>query len=155
MGTAVQDDTGKSLVGGLWLILSPTYRNGTLAAPILRQGYLMVKNNHILRTAMAVTPQGKGAIVFTLVGPDYYPSGAFLPITLTSTATTIQVVAPGTGPEDGFTAYPPDGILARWGDSSSAVAAADGTIWMSAEFIPTAPRTEFANWGISIIRYLP
>ncbi len=155
LGSQVQDDAGKFLVGGAWAILSPTYRNGTLAAPVLRQGYLMVKNNHILRPAMAVTAQGKGAIVFTLVGPDYYPGAGFLPINLTTTGTTVQLIAPGFLPEDGFTGYPDDNGLSRWGDSSSAVVAPDGSIWMSTGYIPNAPRTEFANWGTSIIRYLP
>jgi hypothetical protein len=157
MATQAVDETGRSVVAGGYAILSPTYRLGTLAAPVLRQGYLIVKNNHVLRPAVAVNPQGRGAIAFTLVGPDYYPSAGFVPIDTFSTGTTAQIAAFGAFPEDGFTGYPDFGGVgvARWGDYSCAVATADGSIWMTTEYIPDAPRTDFANWGTRVIRYLP
>ena len=156
LGTVVVDETSHNFVGGAYVILSPTFRRG-LSAFTLRQGYLRVSNNNLLRPAIAVNPQGQGAIVATLVGPDYYPSVAFLPIDTFSTSSTLQIAAPGFSPEDGFTGYPDNGFsttgIARWGDYSAAVAGSDGSIWMTTEYIPNAPRTDFANWGTFLIRY--
>jgi hypothetical protein len=153
----VIDENNRSVVGGAYMILSPTLRAGVLTASVLRQGYLVVKGNHLLRPAVAVNPQGKGAIAFTLVGPDYFPSAAFVSIDAQTTGSTVQVAAFGTGPEDGFTGYGSPGFpgLARWGDYSGAVAASDGSIWMTTEYIPNLPRTQLANWGTFIMRYVP
>jgi hypothetical protein len=157
--TEVADALGDNLVGGAYVILSPTFRNNVLAAPVLRQGYLLVQQNHLLRPAIAVGAQGQGAITMSLVGPNYFPSAAFVTINTYSTDTTVQVVAPGTAPEDGFTGYPDAGFpetgIARWGDYNSAAVGADGSIWMTTEFIPNSPRTPLANWGTFISQYIP
>ena len=110
--TQVIDEAGRQLVGGAYAILSPTFRAGVLASFSLRQGYLLVSNNHLLRPAIAVNPQGQGAIVMTLVGPDYFPSAAFVPISTLSTSSTLQIAGPGVAPEDGFTGYPNIGFPA-------------------------------------------
>ena len=151
------DGNNHSVVAGAYAILSPTFRNGIVAAQVLRSGYLVVNGNHVLRPAISVNAQGRGAVVFTLVGPDYYPSAAFVPIDVTSTGTTAQIAGSGVAPEDGFSGYPGGFAVgvARWGDYSSAVTAADGSIWMATEYIPNAPRTPLANWGTQIIRYAP
>jgi hypothetical protein len=154
-GAQVSDDSGRSLSGGAYLIVSPTFRGAVLNATVIRQGTLAVNGNHLLRPAIAVDSRGKGAIAFTLVGPDYYPSAAFVPIDTFSTGTTIQVPGPGAFPEDGFTGYDDGSGLARWGDYATAVADANGAIWMVVEYIPNAPRTEYANWGTYLTRYLP
>lgn len=157
LATSVLDDTGRLRVGGAYFILSPSLRAGALAAPVLRQGYLYVNGNHLLRPSIAVNSKGLGAIVFTLVGTDYYPSAAFVPIGVSTTSSTIQVAAQGFAPEDGFSAYLEPGLpgIARWGDYSAAVVAADGSIWMATEYIPNASRTQKANWGTYLLRYLP
>ncbi len=159
LNTQVNDENGTSLTGAAYFIFSPTFRAGTLAAPALRQGYLLIKGNNLLRASIAVNAQGKGAVAFTVVGPDYYPSSAFVPIDTLTTGSTVQIAAAGFEPEDGFTGYPDNGFpstgIARWGDTSTAVAAADGSIWMATMYIPNAPRTEFANWGTFIERYVP
>ena len=148
--TATVDETGRQLVGVAYVIISPTFRSGVLAATVVRQGYLLVSNNNLLRPSIAINAQSRGAIAFTLVGPDYFPSAAFVAIDNSSTGSTIQISSPGVLPEDGFSGYPnvgfPDQGLARWGDYSTAVAANDGSIWMVTEFISNAPRTQLANW---------
>lgn len=153
LATQVTDSNQRSLVGGAYVVFSPVFRGGTLAAPIFRQAYLTAANNSILRPAIAINAQGRGAIAFTLVGPDYFPSAALIPIDTSATASAIQVVAAGTAPEDGFTGY--QSGLARWGDSSAAVVSSDGSIWMAVEYIPNAPRTDFANWGTFLMPYKP
>lgn len=154
LASLVTDEASTILSGGVYNIMSPALRNGLLMGSTLRQGYLLVKNNSLLRPALAVNAQGKGAITFTLVGPDYFPSAAFIPIDTFSTGSAVGIVAPGTAPEDGFTGYD-GGNVARWGDYSSAVAASDGSIWMSTEYIPNLPRTPLANWGSFVFRYIP
>ena len=96
--TSVTDENGKLLVGGAYVILSPTFRSGIVAASVLRQGYLLVKNNSLLRPAIAVNAQGAGAVTFTLVGADYYPSAAFVPISASSTGSTVQIAVRRHGP---------------------------------------------------------
>jgi len=156
LSTAVIDNGGRLRVGGAYFILSPSLRSGILSAPVLRQGLLTVNGNHLLNPAIAVNPQGRGAIVFTLVGSDYYPSAAFVPIQTASTSSAIQIVGNGFAPEDGFSGYDPNAPgLARWGDYSAAVVAADGSVWMATEYIPNAFRTEKANWGTYVMRYNP
>lgn len=153
--TRAVDDFGNPVVGGAYFIFSPTFRSGVLSALPLRQGYLVANNNHLLAPTVAVNAQGRGAVTFTLVGPDYYPSAAFVPIDTLSTGTAIQIAAAGAGPEDGFTGYPGGlGVgIARWGDYSTAVTSTDGSIWMVTEYIPNLPRTQLANWGTFITHY--
>ncbi|MBS1855795.1 MAG: hypothetical protein JST11_10545 [Acidobacteria bacterium] len=158
LATQVTDDGGRARVGGAYLILSPTLRAGVLAASVVRQGYIQVNGNHLLRPSIAVNPQGRGAIVVTLVGQDYYPSAAVLPIDFASTSTTLQIAGMGAGPEDGFSGYLSPGTqgVARWGDYAVALAAADGSIWMATEYIPpNAGPVQKANWGTYIMRYVP
>jgi hypothetical protein len=157
--TQVTDDNGNSLVGGAYVVISPAYRNGTLSASALRQGYLITNNDHILRPAIAVNAQGNGAIVFTLTGPDYYPSAAFVTFSSFAPSSAIQIAGVGAFPEDGFTGYPnlgfPEVGVARWGDYSAAVVNSDGSIFMGTEYIPNAPRAQKANWGTYLIQYIP
>jgi hypothetical protein len=155
----VQDHNGNSLAGIAYFVLSPTFR-GTLGATVLAQGTLGVANDNLLKPAFGVNPQGKGALAFTLVGPDYYPSAAFVPvnnfvppITSFSLGSAIQLAAAGAFPEDGFTGY--NNGVARWGDYATAVTGSDGSIWMTTEYIPNEPRTQLANWGTFLMHYVP
>jgi hypothetical protein len=157
--TLVTDDNGNSVVGSAYVILAPVYRpqlTPALNATVVRQGVLYVDNNHLLRPAMAVNAQGNGAMVFTLVGPSYFPTAAFVPISLSSTSSTLQIAGAGADPEDGFSGYLIYGY-ARWGDYSAATVASDGSIWMGTEYINSQPpfRTLEANWGTFLIQYVP
>ncbi len=150
--TGLNDATGHLVIGGAYVVLSPTFRGSVLAAQVVNQGYLMVNQNYLLRPAIAVNAQGNGAIAVTLVGPDWYPSAAFIPFQALGTPATIQVAAAGALPEDGFTGYPPTGDgVARWGDYNTAVVNSDGTVWMVVEYIGNYLRTQFANWNTYII----
>jgi hypothetical protein len=61
-----------------------------------------------------------------------------------------------TGFDDGFTGYGAfGGRVGRWGDYTAAVADADGSVWMAAEYIPNLPRTVLANWGTFVGRIVP
>jgi hypothetical protein len=151
--------TGHIFVGGAYFIISPTLANNALKASIHRQGYVHVADNHLLRPALAINPAGSGAIAVTVVGPDFFPSAAFIPINTTFTSPFLRVAAAGSAPEDGFTGYPNLGYVsqgvARWGDDSAAVVDSSGNIWMSVEYIPNNPRTQLANWGTFIMEHNP
>jgi hypothetical protein len=153
VATQANDDQGKSVVGSAYAIFSPTFRGGVMGLPLLRSGVLTVRGNHMIRPAFGINPDGKGAIAVTLVGPDFYPSAAFIPFDTFGTPTTLQIAAPGTLPEDGFTGY--QNGVARWGDYSSAVATSDGVVWMTTQYIPSGPRAGTANWGTYVFRFLP
>jgi hypothetical protein len=153
--TGINDINGNWVVGGAYIVLTPTYRAGVLAANVLDQGYLLVNGSHLLRPAIAVNAQGVGAIAVTLVGATWYPTAALIPYATSAKPVNLEVAATGALPEDGFTGYPSgngDGV-ARWGDYNTAVAASDGTIWMVVEYIGNYPRTQAANWNTYVIRY--
>jgi len=67
----------------------------------------------------------------------------------------VQIAAAGTAPTDGFTGYDNFPDPHRWGDYNGAVAAPDGSIWLVGQYIPNLPRSQFANWGTYIFRYVP
>jgi len=157
--TGVTDQSGLFVTGGAYVVLSPTYRSGALTAQVLNEGYLLVNGNHLLRPALAVNAQGRGAIGVTLVGStgNYFPSAAFIPFQTSLTPTKVEVAAPGVFPEDGFTGYPiggGDGV-ARWGDYNTAVASSDGSIWMAVQYIGNYPRTQYANWNTFVTHVQP
>jgi len=159
LGTQVIDSQGNALSGGAYVVISPAFRGGVLSGTAFRQGYLVVDGNHLLRPAIAVNAQGNGAIVFTLVGPNYFPSAAFVPFSSFAPGSAIQVAGPGASPEDGFTGYPNLGYsvtgIARWGDYSSAIVDSTGAVWMATEYIPNSVRTALANWGTYVMQYIP
>ena len=117
----------------------------------------------LLRPFVGVNKDGRGAIVYTLVGPFNNPSSAFTPFDGTTSPISIGPITiskAGVVPEDGFTGYPPDQTppfnTARWGDYSWAVVddADQKTVWLATEYIPNVPRTVNANWGTFIMQYI-
>lgn len=155
--TSAADGNGNPVVGGAYLIFSPSFRNSVLSASVLRQTYLVVNGLHLLRPSIAVNALGQGAIAATLVGPNLYPSAAFVRIDSPFlTPSSIQIVGQGTLPEDGFTGYfPPSAPVARWGDYSAAFTAADGSTWMAVEYIGSRPVAGFANWDTFVYQSKP
>lgn len=155
--TLVLDEASQRFAGGAYIVFSPTVRGNVLAANVLRQDYLIAQNNHLLFPSVAINAQGRGAIATTVVGPTRYPNAAYMPIDDLAPLSMIRIAAVGKSPEDGFTGYTnvPLPSAARWGDYSSAMIASDGTVWMAAEYIGDAPRTEVANWQTFIIQAIP
>ena len=152
VGTALQ--VGKDILdGAAYFVIKPAWRNGALEASLTHQGYVAAKNNNLIYPAIGVSKNGNGVIVFTLTGPDYFPSAAYIPITLASgLASAVRLAGAGAAPDDGFTMYPPafDGFAGRWGDYSAAVAVADDAVWIATEYISKKKRDKFTNWGTFI-----
>jgi hypothetical protein len=155
VGSAVQ--VGKKILDGVaYFIIKPAWTNGALHASVTRQGYVATTNDNLIYSAIGVSENGNGAMVFTLTGPDYFPSAAYIPITLASgLASAVRLAGAGAAPDDGFTMYPPfSNGVGRWGDYSAAVAVSDDSVWIATEYISKKTRDHFTNWG-TLIGVLP
>ena len=155
VNTTVLSSHGAAEVGIAYFVVGAFGTPGFLAAHILTQGYVAVDGENVLFPSIAVNKFGVGAMCFTLSGPDFFPSAAYVRFAFGAPVGAIHISGAGAGPEDGFTGYkffgaPTPGV-ARWGDYSAAVSA-DGAIWMGNEFIPGTPRTVNANWGTFLTR---
>ena len=138
--------------GIAYFAVSPSVAaNRALKAEIYRQGYVAAGNADLFYPALAIGRDGKGGIAFTLSGPDYFPSAAFVPLSANG-AGDVQILAAGTAPHDGFSGYKyfGGGGSGRTGDYSAATVDENGAIWMATEYIPGGPRTLLANWGTFI-----
>lgn len=177
-GTAV--NVGDQLKAGIaWFAVQPKINgDGKVEGQVKKEGYIALANNNLTMPAIAMTANGKGAIAFTVIGEDYFPSAGYVTINSNGSVGPIHVAAVGLGPDDGFTSYkafvgePP---RTRWGDYGAAVT--DGnTIWLASEYIaqtctyaqyyPAPPnpagfgscggtRTSLANWATRISKLNP
>lgn len=143
--------------GIAYFIVSPkTASLTTVSGTILNQGYIAPLKENVVFPSIGVTSDGNAVVVFTLVGPNYYPSAAYAILTRNG-VDGVHIAALGAAPEDGFSAYPESGGngIARWGDYSAAVGDNTGHVWIATEYIPATPRTTFANWGTFIGKITP
>ncbi|MEX0630478.1 MAG: hypothetical protein WEE67_00915 [Chloroflexota bacterium] len=165
--------SGPDRAGIAWYAVAPSInRLGVLSATLAAQGLVAASGaNNVIYPALGVRPDGKGVMAFTLVGPDHFPSAAY--VTFSGNATGgIQIAAAGLGPDDGFTGYAAfvgDQSRPRWGDYGAA--AFDGnTIWIASEYIAQTctlaqwlnsnfrcgdTRTALANWSTRISQVRP
>jgi len=177
-GTAVNVG-GKVKAGIAWFAVAPKINGaGKVEGQVKKQGYLALANNNLTYPAIAMGTNGKGAIAFSVMGQDYYPSAGYATISANGTVGPIHVAAAGLGPDDGFTSYKAfvgDPPRTRWGDYGAAVT--DGSnIWIASEYIaqtctyaqyyPAPPstagfgscggtRTSLGNWGTRISKLTP
>jgi hypothetical protein len=159
LNTAVRSgEEGTARVAVAYFVVEPSIGDGELGADMFHQGYVSVAGNSTAFPSVAVNQQGNGAIAFSVIGPRYFPSAAYVRINSEGQLSGKVVIAgAGTAPDDGFTGYSAEtggAPVGRWGDYSAAVAAPDGSIWMASEYIPNAPRTLLANWG-SFVYHVP
>jgi hypothetical protein len=133
-----------------WFAIHPSLHGQRIAgARIDRQGYLVAAGQQsVLYPAVQADAAGRAAMVFTLTGPNRFPSAAFALLSAHGTAFGAPTVAAaGTGP------YDPD--AGRWGDYSFAVLDPDSdAVWMATEYIPpvaSQTSTRQRNWGTRVI----
>jgi hypothetical protein len=165
---------GKEKAGVAYFIVKPQVdNNGKVDGNIVKQGYVALAGNNLTYPAVAVLPNGKGTMAFTLVGQDYHPSAAYVSIDMRGVS-DIHVAAAGLGPQDGFSGYnsfnAPDPARPRWGDYGAAVT--DGSkIWIASEYIAQTcnlnqyltgaigscggTRTSLANWATRVSQVTP
>jgi hypothetical protein len=170
-------DTGLELGGDTqagieWFIVKPTTSASGVSAVVQKSGYLGLEDNNLTYPAIGVTNSGRGAMVFTVLGDDHYPSAAFAPIDAQAGVGDITVFEAGAGPTDGFTSYKAfvgDPPRTRWGDYSAA--ATDGNaIWLGTEYIASTcnlatyvsggfscgqTRTSLGNWSTRVAKVVP
>ena len=155
VNTTVTSKTGPPRVGIAFFVVGAASIPTGISAHIVHQGYVAVNGENVLFPSIAVNSSGRGAMAFTLSGPDFFPSAAYVGFGSGQAVGPIHITGPGVLPEDGFSGYadfgsPTPGV-ARWGDYSAAVFG-DGAVWMGNEFIPGTPRTLLANWGTFLSR---
>jgi hypothetical protein len=159
LNTAVKTANGPTSTGIAYFVVAPsTATNGATSATMAHQGYVAVNRSTVMYPSIGVAPGGsKAAMVFTLVGPGYYPSVAYVRMTGTgATSGPVSIFGAGTKPADGFTGYPQEDPtftgVERWGDYSAAVADSTGTVWAAGEYIPGTfgYPPYIANWGTAI-----
>ena len=149
--------TGATATSGIayWGII-PNWQAGKLSGTVRTQGYVSVPNNFLQRPSVALNHQGKGIIAFSLIGPDYFPSAAYVNFNKQQGAQgPVYVAGAGVAPDIGFSGA--GGRRQRWGDYSAGVDEA-GNVWVAAEYIPVvvfpAP-AQLANWGTYVWRIAP
>ena len=177
-GTAVNVN-GEVKAGIAWFAVEPKINGaGKVEGQVKKQGYLALGNNNLTYPALAMGSNGRGAIAFTVVGNDHFPSAGYATIDANGNVGPVHVAAAGAGPSDGFTSYKAfvgDPPRTRWGDYGAAVT--DGAnIFIASEYIaqtctytqyyPAAPstagfgscgatRTSLANWATRISKLTP
>jgi len=139
-----------------YFAFNPNINGAFFKASLVTQGVVARSGANLLYPAITVNAQQKGGIVFTLVGPNDFPSAAFVPVNNTAVG-GIQIARAGNEPDDGFSGYPEFGGngVARWGDYSAAAIDTDGVTWMATEYTPDIARTSLANWCTYVIRLQP
>lgn len=147
LGTAVVAD-GATRAGLEWFAVRPHLTgDGAVHAQVVNQGYVSSPTADLSFPALAVDQKGTGAITFSLMGPDDYPSAAYVPFDVKGGTGAIAIAAAGAGPDDGYTNYaaafhaPP---RTRWGDYSAATVDGSGRVWMASEYI--AQTCTFGQW---------
>lgn len=150
LGTGLSVTGGSSnRAGAAWFQVKPTLSGTRLSgATIQRQGYVMNPNGALLYPALQPDAAGNAAMVFTLTGPNQFPSVGFS--TLKAGAANFAapaVAAAGTGPYDVN--------ATRWGDYSFAVPdPSSDSAWLATEYIPplsSQTSTRARNWGTRVI----
>ncbi|HTG48585.1 MAG TPA: hypothetical protein VK646_13120 [Actinomycetota bacterium] len=133
------------------------------------QGSTDVSGQNLIYPSIAMNASGKGAIGATFVGPNVYPSAAYVPFSTAGVTGPVQVAGAGVGPNDGFTATFDGAYQTRWGDYGAATVAPGGRVWLASEYIdqtcddatfaadPTCgfTRTFFANWSTRLYAFTP
>ena len=149
--TIVYDSSHNARAGIAWFDLKPSASSTGVNAPVAKQGYVAAKIESVFYPSEALsTGGGHGVIGFSLSGPDYYPSSAYVNFANASVGGSIHIAGAGAAPEDGFSAYLFN--RPRWGDYSAAVISPSGHSWFAAEYITPRQRTFYTNWGTFIAK---
>jgi hypothetical protein len=146
--------------GIVWFAVKPQLEQNLLTqAHIEDQGYIAVKGEYLLSGTITVNLKGAGAIIMTLIGPNYFPSVVYTAFRAESRPrqfSPLHLVAAGTRPALFGSCLPQYGGVCTWGDySAAAIDGLDESIWLAAEYIPGGPATRYENWGTRILEISP
>ncbi len=155
LSTVVRDGTGFHS-GIAYFVVKPSVDEDQVHARMKNQGYISVPGNDVFYPAIGLNREGEGAIVFTLGGPGYFPSAAYVRVDDDHGVGKVHIAAAGAGPDDSFSGYNTiffgGGPSGRWGDYSAAAVDGEGNIWIATEYISGGPRLLFGNWATFIGR---
>jgi hypothetical protein len=149
LNTGVGPNGKANRSGVAWFVVTPKGTTGAVTA----QGYVAIgRGASLLYPSIGLDADGQGVMTFSVSGPTYYPSAAYMLFNGTAPAGPVYVNGPGAAPEDGFTCYAAFGFgpSCRWGDYSAATADGNHHIVMGNEMIPNTARDQYANWGTFI-----
>ena len=176
-------DTGVNVGGELkagiaWFMVDPKVdKKGKVGGRVKKQGYLALADNNLTYPALAVRPDGTGAMAFTVMGESFHPSAGYALVGANAkkdkdVVGAVHVAAAGVGVDDGFTSYKAfvgDPPRTRWGDYGAAWI--DGSdIWIASEYIAQTctlaeweaadltcggTRAPLGNWSTRITRLTP
>ncbi len=136
--------------GAAWFEITPKPTSKGVSATITAQGYVTVPNQNLIYPVIALNHAGDGYMAFTLSGPQYYPSAAYVAFTPAGPSGDVHIAAAGADPEDSFTCYSafvgPFYGGCRWGDYSMGVAMG-GDVYLATETVPPTSRDYLTNWG--------
>jgi hypothetical protein len=141
-GTGVKVDREEK-AGIAWFALRPELDRGRLdVRKIDRQGYLALEDNNLTMPSLAIRPDDRGVMAFTVMGEDYHPSAGYTVIDgrqkhEKDVMGAVHVAAEGIGPDDGFSSYKAfvgDPPRTRWGDYGAAWLDG-GSLWIASEWI--------------------
>jgi len=129
---------GETKAGIAWFKVLPRINGvGKVQGAIDKQGYLALADNNLTMPALAMLPSGEGALAFSVLGEDFFPSAGYVTIDEAGNVSPVHIAAAGLGPDDGFTSYKAfvgDPPRTRWGDYGAAWT--DGSyIWIASEYI--------------------
>ncbi len=136
--------------GAAWFRIRPEVNGSKLkGATVTGQGYVVSSGNYVLYPAVQADGQGHAAMVFTLTGPNRFPSAAYATLVEDESRFGKPVVAAtGSGP---YNATPQ-----RWGDYSWAVLDPNSdSVWMATEYMP--PKSSQTTngrrpWGTRVLQ---
>jgi hypothetical protein len=148
LGTASVADGTPVRDAAAWFVINVSNSHRQLTASMAAQGYIAgPDSSHLLYPALAVNAAGQAAMVFTLTGPEFFPSAASWRF---GSHSSIHMLFEGPAAQDGASAYRFN--RPRWGDYSAAAVGPNGSIWLATEMIPGGVRKVSANWGTFISR---
>jgi len=146
LNTGVGPNGNASRSGVAWFDVTPKGSTGTMS----HQGYIAAGDTTtLLYPSIGVNQSGRGVMTFSVSGPTYYPSAAYMLFGGTGPTGPIYLSGRGVRPEDGFTCYKAEGFgpTCRWGDYTAASGDGTGRVVMGDEMIPNTARDPLANWG--------
>lgn len=146
--------------GIAWFAVRPELEQNRLTqVRVEDQGYIAVKGQYLLSGTITVNQMRIGAVIMTLVGPDYFPSVVYTTFSAEGSSrkfSPLYVVAAGTGPAKLGSCMSQYGGVCTWGDyAAAAIDGLDESIWLAAEYIPGGQATSYENWGTKIVEILP
>jgi hypothetical protein len=145
-----------------WFAVEPRHLStGRLGARVRAQGYAAFTDVDAFFPSIALTSDGRGAMVFSVSGPGHYPSSAYVRFDQFKPVAA-RISGEGAAPLDSWDGYATftqtPATPARFGDYSAALI--DGsTVWMASEYVagscsklPCDGRSQLTNWSTFVSR---